>query len=83
MDRLVKDRDEAFIDFVLNDDDKKIRSYCKKYGVPMPKNKRVMACGIYKAVQYCMDIPDDVKYLAIEKCLNLGMSPFIDWSEKE
>lgn len=51
----------------------------KKYGVPFPKSKKAMKVGVYKAVQYCTDIPDDVKEIAIEKCLKLGFNPFIDW----
>lgn len=80
--KFVRERDEAFTDFVLYDRDDKLKAYCKRYGSPMPKDKRVMAGGVYKAVQYCTSIPEDVKNIAMQKCLELGMSPFIDW-EKE
>lgn len=79
MDNLAKERDKAFTEFVMKDDDKKLKAYCKKYGVPIPKSRRAMACGIYKAVQYCTNIPDEVKDIAAWKCLELGMSPLIDW----
>ncbi len=79
MENFAKERNEAFIEFVMNDDDKKLKAYCKKYDVPIPKSKRAMACGIYKAVQYCTGISDEVKNEAMWKCLKLGMSPLIDW----
>ena len=60
MKRFVKERNEAFTEFVQGDR-RKLIAYCKKYGVTLPKNDRVLAGGIYKAVQQCTDIPDDVK----------------------
>lgn len=75
--KFVKERNEAFIDFVRTGDTKKVRRYCKKYGVEIPKNRKVFAAGIYKAVQECTDIPEDVKALAMQKCLEIGFMPFI------
>lgn len=40
MKRFVRDRDEAFIDFVETGNTDKVRKYCRKYGVPMPKDKK-------------------------------------------
>ena len=72
-----EERDRAFIIAVVDDDWKAVRKYSKKYGVPMPKERNVMKAGIYKAVQYCTNIPEDVKMLAMQKCLQLGFSPLI------
>ena len=75
--QFVKERDEAFIDFVKTGSTKKVRRYCKKYGVDMPKERKVFAAGIYKAVQQCTNISEDVKVLAMQKCLEIGFNPLI------
>lgn len=75
--QFVKDRDESFIDFVKTGNTKKVRKYCRKYGVVMPKDRKVFAAGIYKAVQECTGIPEEIKSLAMIKCLELGFAPFI------
>lgn len=75
--RMVKERDEAFTEFVLTGRDEKAMAYCRKYGVPMPTKKTVFAAGIYKAVQHCTNIPQDVKDLAAMKCMVLGFNPMI------
>ncbi len=72
-----KERDRAFIKAVVDDDWSGVRKYSKKYGVPVPKDENVMKAGIYKAVQECTKIPDDVKVIAMRKCLELGFTPFI------
>ena len=74
-----EERDQAFIDAVLNDKWDKVIKYSKKYGVPIPKEGNVMKAGIYKAVQYCTNIPEEVKRIAKDKCLELGFSPFIKY----
>ena len=77
--RFVRDRDEAFIDFVETGSTVKVRKYCRKYGVDMPKDKKVFAAGIYKAVQQCTNIPQEIKEKALVKCLELGFSPMINF----
>lgn len=79
MERFVRDRDEAFIDFVQTGSTVKVKKYCKKYGVQMPKDKKVFAAGIYKAVQQCTNIPQEIKDKAFTKCLELGFSPMINF----
>lgn len=74
---LVAARDKAFTAFVLNDDWEPVLEYCHTYGVPMPDNPDVMAAGIYKAVQECTDIPDEVKVKAAKKCMKLGFMPYM------
>lgn len=77
----VKERDEAYIDFVKTGNLTKIKAYSKKYDILMPKNKKAQKVGIYKAVQYCDNIPEDVKDKAKKECLELGYDPFISLSE--
>lgn len=77
MNKFVKERDEAFINFVETGSMKKVDAYCKKYGVPMPKDYKVKQAGIYKAVQECTNIPEEIKNKAMIKCLELGFVPFI------
>lgn len=77
------ERDKAFIKAVVDDDWKAVRKYSKKYGIPVSKNRNVMKAGVYKAVQYCTNIPEDIKVLAMQKCLQLGFSPFIEPPESE
>ena len=77
MDEIAKERDEAFTAFVKSGDLSKAKAYCKKYGVPIPEDEKVMAAGIYKAVQYCTEISEDVKDMAFKKCLELGFSPYL------
>lgn len=83
MKQLVKDRDAAFTAFVMNDDLEPVRRYCDIYGVQMPDNPDVMAAGIYKAVQYITNMPDEVKVKAAMKCMKLGFTPFMKPIEKE
>lgn len=78
-----EERDKAFIKAVVDDDWKAVLKYSKKYGVPVPKKRSVMKTGVYKAVQYCTNIPEDVKNLAFTKCLKLGFSPLIESIEAE
>ncbi len=79
MKEMVKERNEAIIDFVETGSLEKAKAYCKKYKVAIPKNERIMAAGIYKAAQECTDIPERVKKLAREKCMNLGFRPTIKY----
>ena len=77
-----EERDKAFIKAVVEDDWSAVRKYSKKYNIPIPPKRDVMKAGIYKAVQYCTNIPDDVKVLAMQKCLKLGFTPFIKPKEE-
>lgn len=78
MNKFVKERHEAFVSAVVDDDWSKIRTYSKKYDMPLPKDRKVMKAGIYKACQYCTDISEGVKDIAMRKCLELGFIPFIE-----
>ena len=83
MKQFVKDRDNAFTDFVLNDNWGPVLEYCRNYGVKMPDNPDVMAAGVYKAVQEIKNMPDEVKRTAAMKCLKIGFSPFMQIEPKE
>lgn len=75
--QFVKDRDEAFIAFILNDDWEPVKQYCATYGISTPENPDVMAAGIYKAVQEVTTMPNDIKVKAAIKCMQLGFEPFM------
>lgn len=83
LETFLADRREALTKAVMDDDWTAVRKYCRKYHVDMPKEKRVFKAGIYKAVQYCTDIPEEVKIKAMKKCLELGFSPLIDMRSKK
>lgn len=78
-----EERDKAFIKAVVDDDWTAVLKHSKKYGVSVPKKRDVMKAGVYKAVQYCTNIPESVKVLAMKKCLQLGFSPFINSYEPQ
>lgn len=73
--QMVKERDEAFVDFVLTGSWTKVRTYCRKYGVKMPKDDKVFAAGIYKAVRQCTGISKSIKEVAADKCRQIGFDP--------
>lgn len=77
MENFAKERDKAFTKAVMEDDWGAVRKYAKKYGIPVPKDEKVMKAGIYKAVVHCTRIPEEVKTIAITKCVELGFHPFI------
>lgn len=77
MNDFVKERDAAFIHFVETDDLSKVREYCKKWNVQIPKNQKVLMAGVYKAVIAITSMPEDIKIMAMQKCLKLGFNPII------
>ena len=79
----VRERDAAFIHFVKTDDLSQVRAYCKKCGVQIPKDEKVMMAGVYKAVVATTSIPGDIKTLAMQKCLALGFTPLMRPIEPE
>ena len=86
MSAFAEERNKAFTDAVVNDNWDGVRAFMEKYRMSASSDT-VMKAGIYKAVQYCTNIPEDVKILAIEKCVKMGFSPFIkpigEWRESE
>ena len=77
MKEFAKERDNAFINFVETGSMEMVDAYCRKYGIRMPEDERVKKAGIYKAVQECINIPEEVKDKAMVKCLELGFNPFL------
>lgn len=74
----LNDRKQALTKAVMDNNWKPFRKYCKKYGVPIPKDRKIMMAGCYKAVQGCTDISQEVKDIAFKKCLDLGFSPLFN-----
>jgi hypothetical protein len=72
-----EDRKQALAKAVLDDDWGAVRKYCKKYGVEIPKEKRIFKAGVYKAAFNCLDSDPQVIATAYEKCLKLGFSPLL------
>lgn len=83
MNDFIKERDRAFTDFVRTGNTKKVRAYCRKYGVEVPKDKKVFAAGIYKAVCATTSIPQDIRDMAFVKCIELGFSPMISFGGEQ
>lgn len=71
-------RDEALIDFIKTDNDKKIRELMGSVGTPIPADIKVFHGGLYKSARYCINIPEDVKRKAWNKCKKLGLKPYIE-----
>lgn len=70
-------RDAALIEFIKTDDDTKVRELMNQVGTPIPADERVFHGSLYKSVRYCTRIPDDVKKIAWDKCVAIGLKPYI------
>ena len=75
MQKFLEDRKKTFEAAVLLDDWEGVKRYCKKYGVDIPKDETILKAAIYKGVQECTDIDDDIKLKAAAKCVALGFRP--------
>ena len=64
MSAFTEERDKTIINAVVDDNSDGVRAYMKKYRIPA-SDDTVMKVGIYKAAQYCTNIPEDVKVLAM------------------
>lgn len=75
----VKSRDEAYTRFTMYDDWGALKAHLRRYRQwqDRPRDKRVLAAAIYKGVQECTNIPDEVKDVAKEKCIALGFEPYM------
>lgn len=71
-------RDEALIEFINTDSDKKIIELMQSVGTPIPDNIKAFHGGLYKSARYCTRIPEDVKRKAWNKCKKFGMKPYIE-----
>jgi hypothetical protein len=75
--RYTKERDKVFESVVLRDDLSCLREFCARWKIPMPEKENVQRAAVYKAVQECANISEEVKQLAREKCEALGFSAMI------
>lgn len=71
--KFVKERDEA----ILSLDKKKIKKYCKKYGVQMPKNSEVFWAAVHKARIGISSATDEQRKESSIWLVNHGFKPFI------
>lgn len=69
--KFIKERNEALFSL----DEKKIRRYCKKYKVTIPRDKEVFWRGIYKAICNVESAPPEVKKKAKEWLKKHGSTP--------
>ena len=73
MKKFVKDRNEA----LLSLDKEKIVAYCKKYGVPVPKNEIVLWAGVHKGIVTMSAASDEQKKDSMRWLIEHGFSPNI------
>ena len=71
--KFVQERDEA----LLSLDEKKIRAYGKKYGVPFPKDELVFWAGIHKARTAITSFPEDEKERSRKWLIEHGFLPYV------
>lgn len=69
--KFIKERNEALFSL----DEKKIRRYCKKYSVTIPRDEEVFWRGIYKAICNVEDAPQEVKEKAMARLKEHGSTP--------
>lgn len=63
MNDYAKERNNAFIEAVVNDNWNPVKNYAKKYNMQIPK----------------AGISDELKEIAMRECIKLGFNPLIDW----
>lgn len=83
MDEFIKDRDEAF----ASGDIAKVREYCKKYEIEIPKDENVFLAGMHKAICNMYLMPDSkISLDQYERSYNWlianGYNPSITGGEK-
>lgn len=72
-----EDRDAALVAFVNDGDFAHLDRLTEKWGTAPVPHTDVGAAAVYKAVQECTRIPESVKRQAMEKCVELGFSPWM------
>lgn len=83
MDEFIKDRDEAF----ASGDEEKVKAYCKKYKIDIPKDEEIFKAGMHKAICNMYSAPNSVISLEqYERSYNWlianGYNPSITGGEK-
>lgn len=69
--KFIKERNEALFSL----DEKKIRRYCKKYSVTIPRDEEVFWRRIYKAICNVEGAPQEVKEKAMARLKKHGSTP--------
>lgn len=65
--KVVKERDKAITDFVMNDDESAVITYFLNYGIAIPENKDVLRLSIWKSALEITNMPQEVKDAATKK----------------
>ena len=73
IEKIVKERDEA----MLSLDKDKILAYCKKYGVPIPKNETVFWAVVHKTILYLNAATKEQKEKSAAWLVEHGFKPEI------
>lgn len=55
MNEFVKERNEVFLSL----DEEKIKAYCKKYNIKIPKDKKLFWAGIHKSICNLFLVPEN------------------------
>ena len=77
MDRLkkyVKERNKAMFSL----DEKKIKAFCRKWGVPIPENENVFWAGVHKVILHTTASTDAQKAHSLLWLVMHGFSPNIE-----
>ena len=79
----IQERDEAF----ASGSEKKIRAYCKKYGIDIPEDEEIFWAGVHKAIcQLFLNIDSKITIQQYNKSydwlIKHGYHPNIDGGEK-
>lgn len=73
--KFIEERHKALSAVLYGENLKPFLIYCHKYRVPIPKDKKVVLVGVYKAIQQCNDFNENEKKMAHDRCIELGFSP--------
>lgn len=72
--------ERALINTIRNDDTTYFREYIKRDKGALPKDDFTLMVSLYKVALAISTIPNDVKEIAHNKCLELNISPVIDFN---
>ena len=70
IEQFVKDRDES----LLSLDKEKIKAYCRKYAIPMPKNELAFWAGVHKSIIHINSATFEQKQRSYDWLVNNGFS---------
>lgn len=70
--QFAKERDEAFIRFMNDEQLFHVVMFANKWGIDYPKSDRIFKIAICRAIQHCPDIEIKYRLQAIEMAQSLG-----------